>query len=109
MNKAIYPSLICILLFGIGTTPILMKNTARQEQSQLICSTNESALSRDDGWRQLPEADRLDIGWRVRQKTAEIEYRPGSLICAYWQDEKLLKRITDAGLWYWRPIKQPKE
>lgn len=101
-RETFYKWIVIALVLAIILAVLTGCERDRRNEPQLLCAVNESPLRKADGWKQLSEIDRQRVGRLVGLGRAEIEYRPGSLICTFWKGNHEVITISNAGLWYWR-------
>ena len=73
------------------------------KETSITCTTNDSQIYTQDGWKKIETVDYHRIGALAGKGKAQVECKPGSLMCTAFIDGKAYPE-TQGGAWYWRKV-----
>lgn len=91
---------ILIGIFAAVSLLYLFREQPTQETS-ITCTTNDSQIYEAQGWKKIETVDYHRIGAQVSKGKAQVECKPGSLMCTAFIDGKAYPE-TKGCAWYWR-------
>ena len=70
-------------------------------ETSITCTTNDSKIHYDDGWKKIEEVDYQRIGALVGKGQADWSCKPGTLVCTAIIEGKAHPGVSGCA-WYWR-------
>lgn len=95
-------SMAAMALIGM-LLEISEKPLTETKETTITCTTNDSKIYADQGWKKIETVDYQRIGFQVSQGKAQVECKPGSLMCTAFIDGKAYPE-TKGCAWYWRKV-----
>lgn len=75
----------------------------KKPETSITCTTNDSQMHALDGWKKIETVDYHRIGALAGKGKAQVECKPGSLVCTAFIDGKAYPE-TKGCAWYWRKV-----
>lgn len=72
-------------------------------ETSITCTTNDSQIHALDGWKKIETVDYQRIGNEISKGKAQIECKPGTLMCTAFIEGKAYPE-TKGCAWYWRKV-----
>lgn len=91
---------VVVIAFVIMMTVIGPKPT---QETTITCTTNDSKIHADDGWKKIETVDYHRIGELTGKGKAQVECKPGTLMCTAFINGKAYPE-TKGCAWYWRKV-----
>lgn len=73
------------------------------QETTITCTTNDSQIHEVQGWKKIETVDYHRIGELTGKGKAQVECKPGSLMCTAFIDGKAYPE-TKGCAWYWRKV-----
>lgn len=74
-----------------------------KHETSITCTTNDSQIHEVQGWKKIETVDYHRIGAQVSKGKAQVECKPGTLMCTAFIDGKAYPE-TKGCAWYWRKV-----
>lgn len=96
--------LVVLSIFGALFILLAVANpTETTIKTEITCTTNDSQLHALDGWKKIETVDYQRIGALAGKGKAQVECKPGTLMCSVYIDGKAYPEIKSCA-WYWRKV-----
>lgn len=79
------------------------KTEKPKQETSITCTTNDSQIHYDQGWKKIEEVDYQRIGALVGKGQADWSCKPGTLICTAIIEGKAHPGVKGCA-WYWRKV-----
>lgn len=93
-------SIVIVAIFAMVLHNTQPKTT---QETSITCTTNDSQLHALDGWKKIETVDYHRISTQVSKGKAQVECKPGSLMCTAFIEGKAFPE-TKGCAWYWRKV-----
>lgn len=89
----------------VSVAVVGLANTVEQptQETTITCTTNDSKIHYDDGWKKIETVDYYRIGALIQKGKAEWQCKPGTLVCTAFIEGKAFPE-TKGCAWYWRKV-----
>lgn len=100
-----FGGIILGILLAVLTVSIQQKfaPTKPTPETSITCTTNDSQIYDVQGWKKIETVDYHRIGAQVSKGKAQVECKPGSLMCTAFIEGKAYPEMKGCA-WYWRKV-----
>ena len=102
-NWAILGSVMFFMMLAAIVTLVVIRQPKPAQETSITCTTNDSQIHYDQGWKKIEEVDYQRIGALVGKGQADWSCKPGTLICTAIIEGKAHPGVKGCA-WYWRKV-----